>query len=211
MDKKEEVSEEKMDYLREMMNIAAGNAATALSQVLQCEVDVKLPEVFFLPVSKVSSIFKDPSAPVLCVKTEMVGDVRGTMFFVVPDEQKKNLLKLLKQSLPGALRKRLPVDSTAIEEIANIVAGVFLTAIHDFSKLNIYHTVPVLAIDMIQSLLDEAVISHSADVNKIVVIENEFIVAEGDVRTVLFVIPLVKSVETLFGSIDAARKEYGME
>lgn len=211
MNKREKVSEEKMDYLREMMNIAAGNAATALSQILNCEVDVKMPEVFVLPVSKVSSIFKDPSTPVLCVKTEMVGDVTGTMFFIVPNEQKKNLLKLLKQSLTGGLRKSLPVDSTAIEEIGNIIAGVFLTAIHDFSRLNIYHTVPVLAIDMVQSLLDEAIISHSSKINEIVVIENEFIIKEGNVRTILFVIPLVESIEVLFGSIDAARKKYGMQ
>lgn len=206
---KKHYPEEKMDYLREMMNVAAGNAATALSQVLQCEVDVKLPEVFILPVSKVSSIFKDPSVPVLCVKTEMVGDVRGALFFVVPDEQKKNLLVLVKQSMPNALRKRLPVDSTVIEEIANITAGTFLSAIHDFSKLNICHTVPVLAIDMIQSLLDESLISNS--MNEIVVIENEFFIKEGNVRTVLFLIPMVKSIETLFGSMNAARKEYEMQ
>lgn len=210
MDKTDEVSEEKVDYLREMMNIAAGNAAAALSQVLQCEVDVKLPEVFILPVSKVSSIFKDPSLPVLCVRTEMVGDVKGTIFFVVPDDQKKNLLKLMKQSVPNALRKRLPVDSTAIEEIANIIAGVFLTAIHDFSRLNIYHTVPVLAIDMIQSLLDESLVSLSSKINEIVIIENEFTIKDGNVRTVLFVIPLVESIEVLLGSIHSARKEYGM-
>ena len=211
MDKKAGVSEEKIDYLREMMNIAAGNAATALSQLLQHEVDVKLPNVFILPISKVSSIFQDPLMPVLCVKTEMVGDVTGTMFFVVPDEQKKNLLKLLKKSMPDALRKRLPVDSTAIEEIANIVAGVFLAAIHDFSKLNIYHTVPVLAIDMIQSLLDESLESLSNKAKEIFIIENEFIVKEGNVRTVLFVIPMVESIEALFGSMETVRKEYGIE
>lgn len=140
----------------------------------------------------------------------MVGDVKGTMFFIVPDEQKKNLLTLVKQSLPSGLRKRLPIDSTAIEEIANIIAGVFLTAIHDFSRLNIYHTVPVLAIDMIRSLLDESIISHSSKINEIVAIENEFIIKEGNVRTVLFVIPIVESIEVLFGSIISAGKEYGM-
>lgn len=210
MYKKDEASEENLDYLTEMMNIAAGNAAMSLSQLLQCKVDVKLPEVFILPVSKVSSIFKDPSMPVLCVKTEMVGDVKGAMFLVVPNEQKKNLLKLLKQSIPNGLRKRMPVDSTIIEEIANIIVGVFLSAIHDFSGLNIFHTVPMMAIDMVQSLLDESISSLSGENNDVTIIESEFTINDENVRAVIFLIPVVKSREKLFDSISSARKKYGM-
>lgn len=203
-------SKEDLDYLREMMNIAAGNAATALSQLLNCVVEIELPNVLILPVDKVSSIFKDPSLPVLCVKSEMVGDVKGALFFVVPDDQKQNMLKLIRQGVPHALKKMVK-DSSVMEEIGNIIAGVFLTAIHDFSRLNIYHTVPSLAIDMVQSLLDESIALISGIVKKMLIIENEFIIKDGNVRTVLFVMPVVESIDILFESALNARKELGIE
>lgn len=203
--------EERIDYLREIMNIGAGNAATALSQFLNCEVDVKLPEILILPVNQVSSIFKNPSLPVLCVKMEMIGDVKGAIFFVVPDEQKKNLLDLVRKALPRGMKKTYKVDASMLEELGNIITGVFLTAIHDFTKLNIYHTVPVLAIDMIQSLLDESIVSISSDVKEVLVIENEFSVVEGNVRTVLFIIPVFASIQTFYDSITNAGRALGIK
>ena len=203
-------SEEEIDYLREMMNIAAGNAVTAFSQLLQCEVDIRLPNIYIIPVAEVSSIFKDPDMPVLCVRMEMLGDVKGALFFIVPDEQKKNLLALVKKAMPGALGKTYKVDSHVLEEIGNIIAGVFLTAIHDFSRLNIYHTVPALAIDMVRSLLDESVNAAASGAKEVLIIENEFIIKEGNVRTVMFVMPVVESIDILFNSVLEARKELGI-
>lgn len=210
MDRGVEVTEESMDYLKEMMNIAAGNTATALSQLLQCEVEVKLPDLLILPVQNVSSIFKNPEMPVFCAKTKMVGDVRGTMLFVIPDEQTKNLLKLLSLTLPSEARKRVPIDSTAIGEIANIMAGVFLTAVHDFSRLNIFHTVPVIEIDIIQSLIEESLNSPERKIREVLVIENEFIIKNGNVRTFFFVIPVAEYIKTLFNSVLEARRKLGV-
>lgn len=208
---KHQYSEEKLDYLREIMNIGSGNAAGALSQLLNCNVEVKLPDIFILPVDKVSSIFKDPSLPILCVNMKMVGDVQGAIFFVVPDEQKKNLLKLLKKAMPPEMKKTYSVDASAMEEVGNIIAGVFLTAIHDFTKLNMYHTVPVMSIDKVQSLLNESVASIGSDVKDVLIIENEFSIEEGNVRTVLFIIPVIASIQTFFDSIKSAGRALGME
>ena len=41
----EKVSESYFDVLKEIGNIGAGNAMTALSQMLQCKVDMKVPQV----------------------------------------------------------------------------------------------------------------------------------------------------------------------
>jgi len=84
-----------------------------------------------------------------------------------------------------------------------------MTAVHDFCKLNIYHTVPTVATDMIQALLDESLVSLSRQVQHIIVVENEFMVKEKRIRTFLVMIPSVESVKTLVGSIGKARMAYG--
>jgi chemotaxis protein CheC len=201
------LSEEQVDFLREMMNIGAGNAATALGQMLRCEVNVKIPTVHVLPAPKAPSVLGDPSLPVACVRMGIVGDVVGELFFIVPAEQRANLTHLAER----AVGMRRSEDLSALTEIGNILAGVYLTAIHDFCQLNIYHTVPMIAIDMIQALLDESIASLSRQVQTLILIENEFIVEEKRIRTFLLMIPAVQSVKTLVDSIVGARMAHGSQ
>lgn len=204
-------SEENLDYLREIMNIGAGNAAGAMSQLLNCNVEIRLPDIFILPVERVSSIFKDPSLPVLIVTMNMVGDVTGEIFFVVPDEYKEDILKLLKKALPPEVGKTYTIDASAMEEIGNIIAGVFLAAVHDFTKLDISHTVQSMSVDMVQNLLNEAVASIGSNVREVLIIENELSIAESSIRMVLFIVPVIASIQTFFDSIKNAGRNLGMK
>ena len=53
----EQVSENYYDVLKEIGNIGAGNAMTALSQMLQCKVDMKVPQVRLLEFSEVGRLW----------------------------------------------------------------------------------------------------------------------------------------------------------
>jgi len=207
-DKEQLLSEEQVDFLTEMMNIGVGNAATALSQILQSEVNVIIPAVHVIPVTQAPSVLGDPSLPVTCVRMDMVGDVAGDLFFIVPEEHKVKLTHLVQRATPGPKNRGTDIDLSVLTEVGNIVAGVYLTAVHDFCKLNIYHTVPVVAIDMIQSLLDESLGKLSRQVQVAIMIENEFIVEKERIRTFLVMIPSMESVNTLVNSIGQAKMAY---
>jgi len=211
MNNQEMLSEEQVDFLREMMNIGAGNAATALGQMLRCQVNMEIPLAHVLPVPKVFSVLGDPSLPVACVRMGMVGDVVGELFFIVPAGQRADLTHLAERAMPGPTKKAPDLDLSVLTEIGNILVGVYLTAIHDFCQLHIYHTVPTIAIDMIQSLLDESIVALSPHVRALILIENEFIVEERHIRTFLLLIPAVQSVRTLVDSVEGARMAYGSE
>lgn len=201
---KERLSEEQWDFLNEMMNIGAGNAVTALTQMLAGNVDLKIPKVHLLEAPQALSILGDPTLPAICVRMGMVGDVTGDLLWIVPDEHKTNLIHLMEGTMPGH-KPGLGIDLSVLTEIGNILAGVYLTAIHDFCGLNIYHSVPTLASDMIQSLLDELLISLSREAQTSLIVENEFIVGETQIRTFLLIIPAVGSVKRLVDSIQDAR------
>ena len=212
-DKKELLSAEQLDFLKETMNIGAGNAATALTQTLQCQVSVVIPRVFVTTDVQELSILHSPSLPVVCARMGMVGDASGGLFFIAPEEQKNDLIRLAEQAMTGASQSgRAGLTSQELEdmklsviaEIGNIVAGVYLTAVHDFCKLDIYHTVPTIATDMVQALLDESLVRLSRQVQHIIVVENEFMVEEKRIRTLLVMIPSVESINTLVNSIGQA-------
>ena len=213
-DKKQILSEEQMDFLKEMMNIGAGNACTALHKMIQHPVDLIIPRVHILSVTQVPSIFDSPSLPVVCVKMGMVGDVDGGVFFIMPGEYQETLLSMVEQATPGFIRlknvKQKPdeMELSAIIEIANIITGVYLTAIHDFCRLNIYHTVPVQAIDMVQAVLDEILIELNCSTEISIAVENEFTIGKYPIKAYLLVISSQESIGVLANSIEEARQVY---
>jgi chemotaxis protein CheC len=202
-------TDEQLDFVKEMMNIGAGNAAASLQQMLQCPVDLKIPRVHVLPAPDVPSVLEKPASVVACVRMGMVGDIKGSIFFIVPEEHRKALSDMAQRALMGSRQKQEEVELSAVAEIGNILSGVYLTAIHDFCGMNIFHTVPVLAIDMIQSLLDEALAKTSLQFQIAILVENEFVLQERHIRTILLVIPAADSVEPLINALGRAKKVYG--
>lgn len=207
MNDKELLTKEQLDFLREMINVGAGNAAVAFSQMLQCMVDVKIPEIYFFPASQLPPFLKDPARPFAGVSMNMVGDVKGKLFYLVPDEQKDRLVEIVQNAAPGGNEGSVAVDISVLEELGNILAGVFLVSIHDFCRLNIYHTVPELRIDMIQAVIDESIASTTIGTSQIILIESEFVIKEENINTFFLIIPDKESIQTLADSIEDARKK----
>jgi chemotaxis protein CheC len=208
IEKSKYYSEEQLDFLKEMMNIGAGHTAILLSQMLNCKLDLKMPKLNILPVGDVGSIFEDPRLPVNCVKMKMLGDVSGHLFFILPYDQRANVKSLMEKSAPHLKEMNHDDMNSFVMELGNIAAGAYLGAIHDFCKLKIHHSVPILLMDMFQSLLDESLVVLSSDVQELIMIENEFITDMDRIRAFFFIIPTMKSLQTMVDSIEQARMAY---
>ena len=213
-------SSQQLDYLKEMLNIGAGNAATALSSMLKIDVKILVPIVRNLPTTQIASIFESPSLTVAFVRMHMIGDIAGDILFILPDNHRQKLISLTKQvslgeswhfklgNMSSSLRslQRAEFNNSVINEIGNIIVGVYLGAIHDFCRLNIYHSVPTLAIDMIQSLLDEITIAYDRQSQEIITIENEFHIEKEHIKSSILIIPSLESVKKLVDSVEFAKE-----
>ncbi|MBU1053623.1 MAG: chemotaxis protein CheC [Proteobacteria bacterium] len=201
------LSPEQIDYIEEMMNIGAGNAATALEQLLKSRFEMCMPAIHAIAPHKAFSVIGDPAQTVTCVKMNMIGDCTGKMFFVVPLKQQKRLETLAGLSVGLTVKSGDRSGIPVFEEIGNILAGVYLTSIHDFCRLNIYHTIPVAATDMAQAVLDETIAIMSAKNELLIIIVNKFLAAEQDeaIDTYLIMIPDANSLKILTDSIREAQ------
>lgn len=214
----EPFSAEQMDFLNEMVNVGACNAATALAQVLQCRVNTVLAEVSVVTDAPKLHSLDDPSTPVTCAKMNMVGDATGDLLFVVPADQMEKFVLLTGRATPGAdqsqraamaeARRRESADSI-VAEMGNIAAGVYLRAIYDFCGLTMYHTVPDTASDMLQAILDESLAKLSGGAQYIVVLKCVYaadpVGGEG-IRTFMLIIPSADSATLLASSMGQARQ-----
>lgn len=203
---KEKHLEMELDYLTEMMTIGTGNAATAFEQLLHRKIDIKVPSVKILLPMEATGVLGQPGMVVSCVVSGMLGDVTGDIFFVVRNGYRTDILNIIMESYPGTDKKNIELQQSMLTEIANIICGVFLTAIHDFCKLTIFHTVPFLATDMFQSIVDESIAKASIESNELLLIECEFIISEKNIKAHLILIPSPESVSKMIDSMQAARK-----
>lgn len=209
---KHELSLEQADYLAEMMNIGAGNAATALEAILHANFEMRMPSIHIGPPHKVFSVIGNPSEPVICVKMNMIGDIRGEIFFIAPQAVETYLVELAEYSAYSGRKKGDITDISIIEEIGNILAGAYLTAIHDFCKLNIYHTIPFTARDMAQAVLDETIARMRVDAEFLIIIVNKFestLRNKNEITTMLVLFPDKDSEKVLLDSVVEANKICG--
>ena len=73
-----------LDALREVANIGAGHAATALSQMTGQTIMISVPEINIAPLEDVPPQLSDPEEPVAAVLMHMLGDLAGHTLLVFP-------------------------------------------------------------------------------------------------------------------------------
>ena len=76
-------SDQYFDVLKEIGNIGAGNATTALAQLLQCKVDMKVPQIRLLGFSEVGAAIGGEEQLMAGVYLIVEGDVTGSMMFLL--------------------------------------------------------------------------------------------------------------------------------
>jgi len=208
--KKLKINEEELDFLKELINIGSGNAPAALEQLLNTSVVMEVPGVRIIKPAELSSLIGSLDKPVLGVKMSLVGDIKGDIFLIADDENKKALKDLAEKAAPGYGKIEPGSDMSAFEEISNIIVGVFTYSIHDFCGLNVYHTVQDSRTDVLMSLLDESIAARARGNTEFILIETLFQVdakLKRNITVCLLLILAVDSLEVFAGSIKKVREK----
>ncbi len=147
------ISEFQLDVLREISNIGAGNATTALSRLLNNPVDMNVSRVLPLHFHEILEYVGGAENIVATVFLRIQGDISGNMFFVINLEVAKSLI----QDMLGTIEddEFSEMGFSVLQEIGNILSGSYLTALSDFTGLDLQPSVPSLAIDMAGALLGD--------------------------------------------------------
>ncbi|PZD93712.1 CheY-P-specific phosphatase CheC [Paenibacillus sambharensis] len=187
-----------MDVLKEVGNIGAGNAATALSRLLDKPVDMGVPTVALVPFEEIADRVGGSEQIVVAVFLRVEGDAPGNMFFIIQEESAKRLLSnLLSIELDNGLTYS-EMEFSALSEIGNILAGSYLSSLADFTKLSMAPTVPSLAVDMAGAILSYGLLQFGTMGDDALLIETSFLEDKEEVEGHFFLIPDPESFEKIF-------------
>jgi chemotaxis protein CheC len=190
-----------LDVLKEIGNIGAGNAATALAKMISKKVDMKVPLVNVLDFSDVPDILGGPEKEVVGIFFKLEGEIEGSIMFVLDTKSAQQLIELL---MPGITTDGFnDFCFSALQEIGNILAGSYISSLSSLSNLDIKISVPSLALDMAGAILSVPAIHFGLIGDKILIIENEFVeIVESDsVNGFFILIPEVDSYDVLLSSL----------
>lgn len=168
----EQVSEVYYDVLKEIGNIGAGNAMTALSQMLQCKVDMKVPQVKLLDIEEVGALMGGEEQIMVAVYLGVDGDITGSMMFLVEKESAQHLLDKIMMGMAG--KDFGEMERSAMQEVGNIITGAYLNSLSSLTNMTIYPTPPEVTIDMAGAILSVPAAYFGIMGDKILLIQSQF-------------------------------------
>lgn len=196
-----------LDVLKEIGNIGAAHAATALSDLLNKKIDMRVPKVEMVSFHEMMELAGGSEKVVVGIYLRIEGDTEGSMFFILPIEQANRFIQRLINDEAFNFNDN-PVSElglSAMQEMGNILSGSYLSALSDFTGLKIYPTVPGISVDMFGAIISIGLIEISQVSDNVIVI-NTSIFEEGvedseEVRGHFFLLPDPDSFESIFKAL----------
>lgn len=169
----EKMSNEYFDVLKEIGNIGAGNATTALAQLMQCKVDMSVPQVKLLEFKEMGEKMGGEETIMAGIYLAIEGDITGSIMFLLEKQAARHLVdKLMGMKMEGDEFSEM--EFSALKEVGNIITGAYLNSLSSLTNLVIYPSIPDLTVDMAGAILSVPAIQFGEVGDKMLLIQTQF-------------------------------------
>ena len=170
----QQINDMYVDVLRELGNIGAGNATTAIASMLSIRINMNVPKVALMEASKMGSSICPEDEIIVGVFLEVQGNIEGSMMFLLKMDSAYYLVNRLMGREVNYQGDFDEMDLSALKEIGNIIAGSYLSALSAMTNLVITPSIPYIAVDMAASILSVPAIEFGRYGEHALLIETEF-------------------------------------
>ena len=196
------VSQQYFDVLKEIGNIGAGNATTALAQMLGQKVDMKVPQVKLLNFQEVGAIMGGEEQIMAGIYLLVEGDITGSIMFLLQEEAAHIFVNQLMGVGSGGKTEGGfdEMELSALKEIGNIITGAYLNSLSMLTNMTIYPSIPDLSIDMAGAILSVPAIEFGEVGDKMLLIQTQF-TDEKEIDGFFILVPDLESYDKIMASL----------
>ncbi len=194
----EQLKDIHIDVLREIGNIGSGNAASALADLLRCETNISVPTVRLLDFNDAVKFLGGPENITIGMLVNITGDIHGMMLYII---QRAFASKMTTQLFGAEIEDMMnlnDMERSLISEVGNIMAASYINALASLTGMTIDISVPTLTSDMVGAILSVPTIEFAKVGNKVLFIDDSFIIGDSEIKSNMILVPEMKSLETLF-------------
>lgn len=193
----EELTTLELDTLREIGSIGTGNAATALSQMLNREIRITLPEVRIMGYNEAIEWIGGPEEITAGVLVKLSGQISGIMLSV----QQLDFVNLVLDSIMAKPIQEYSeledLGKSALVEMGNIMISTFINAMSGLAGIDINLTVPAFAVDMQGAILAVPMAEYGGQSDYIMTIGGNFVCDNKQVPCRLLLSPDIRSLNVI--------------
>lgn len=196
-----------IDTLREIGSIGTGNAATALSQLLQKEVRITMPEVRIMGYNESIDWIGGAEEITAGVLMRLGGEINGIMLSV----QQLDFVNLVLEGMLGHTVQDYmglhEMECSALIEVGNIMISTFINALSGLADIGINLTVPAFTVDMQGAIMAVPMAEFGGQSDYILTIGGNFVCDNKQVPCRLLLSPDVRSLNFLLRKLGVTSGE----
>lgn len=198
-----DLKEPQLDAIREVANIGAGHAATALSGMTNRTIMITVPRVYVRPLEDACDLVGAPDSVIAAVLMHMMGDLTGRAMVLFPLQAAHILCDFLFRRPMGATTELGEMEQSGLKEAGNILASAYLNALSDFMGMMLVPSVPSLVVDLSGAVLTTAHLNFGHDRDYAFCVETSFRIegANEPLGGHFLLLPDLASLRSIFDAI----------
>jgi chemotaxis protein CheC len=192
-----------LDALREVANIGAGHAATALSTMTGGTIMINVPTLNITSMDEIAAQGIRPEEPVAAVLMHMLGDLSGQTMLLFAHEPAIRLAEMMLRRPNKSSNELGELEQSAVKEAGNILSGAYMNALSDFMGLILLPSPPSLAMDMAGAVLSTARVQFTQDREVAFCVESEFYMKDRNehLRGLFLLLPDEPSLQAILRAV----------
>lgn len=172
-----DLSDIKLDCLKEVSTVGFGDAAKTLSALIAEKVVINVSKITVDVLDKLHNSLKKIVPFIIAIKLEILGDINGNIVIFFSRESALRLVNILKIEE----RETISVEMiyTIMMDISSILSKSYLSAITRMTYMNTTISVPQLVVNAPDETIDEALIKinkkyeHAIAIEPILEVKNQ--------------------------------------
>jgi chemotaxis protein CheC len=191
-------SEMQLDALRELANIGSGTAATALSQMIGCPIDISVPSARVLPLDEAVDAVGPADEEVTGVVLPVFGSLDAIVLLIFSIESARTLCGLLGVDADDEMA------ASALGEIGNIVGCAYIGAFAAMTGLHLEPMPPEAATDMLGAIVSSVLVGAALDTDMALVLDTDLTVEGAACSFGFMLVPTADGVDELLSCLGVA-------
>lgn len=197
----ENLNELQLDVMREIGNIGAGNACTALSVLLGTPVDMSVPQVQLLGYDTTAEHLGGEDNMVIGLKVNITDDLDGMMVHIVQKRFAERIINTFYAKTIEDIAALDEMDLSVLNEMANITSGAYANSMATLTGLFVNIGTPTQIPGKVSDIIRLPITEFIKPGERILMVDEEFTIEDERITSNMIMALESDSLEKLFSKL----------
>jgi chemotaxis protein CheC len=177
-----------LGILLELGSIGAGHAATSLSDLLQQVITIEVPKIHNIKPHLIPQFYNLHDVTTTAIYLQLAHKYGCDILLMFEYGEAHKIAAMM--NMVATVDELDPsLEQSALQELANILIGSFLTSISDFVGIGLMPTTPQMVTDTFDAIIDNFLIKQSLVSENALIFETRFKRNGEDAKSILMIFP----------------------